>query len=367
MDNPGSRDYYEVLGVPRGASPEEIKKAYRRLVREYHPDVNKSPEAAEKFKAINEAYEVLSDPEKRAAYDRYGSAASAPGFGSGPESAEWGPFGGDLFGEVFRDVFDQFFGQDAFRSSTRGEDVAVTVEVSLEEAFSGAEKEVEVVRRAVCPACGGRGAEPGAGYGTCPACGGRGEIRSSHRTPFGQFTRIATCGRCGGAGRVIERVCSSCRGEGRVARRERLRVRVPPGVTTGTRIRLPGQGEAGIRGGPPGDAYVVFSVRPHPVFSRQGDDLLCQVEVGMAQAALGAEVEVPSLSSNGVGERLHLPPGTQPGTEFRLRGKGMPRLQGLGRGDLVVRVQVKVPDKLSREERDLLRRLAELRGERVKG
>jgi molecular chaperone DnaJ len=363
-----SRDYYEVLGVSRGASPEEIKRAYRRLVREYHPDVNKSPEAAEKFKAINEAYEVLSDPEKRAAYDRYGQAAFS-GSGTGPGPAGPGFGFGDLFGDLFETFFGGGFGgfsQASAFAPERGEDLAVTVEISLEEAFSGAEKEVELVRQAVCDTCGGRGAAPGSGYGTCTACGGRGEIRSSRRTPFGSFVSITTCGRCGGAGKVLERLCSSCGGEGRVSRRERLRVRVPPGAATGTRMRLPGQGQAGRRGGPPGDAYIEFSVQPHPVFSRQGDDLVCHLEIGMVQAALGTEVEVPTLSPNGAAERIFVPPGTQPGTEFRLRGKGMPRLRGLGRGDLLVRVKVKVPERLSREERELLRRLAELRGEKVR-
>ncbi|MBX5475687.1 MAG: molecular chaperone DnaJ [Clostridia bacterium] len=362
------RDYYEILGVPRDADAETIKKAFRKLARQYHPDANPGdPEAEAKFKEINEAYEVLSDPEKRARYDRFGHAGA-----QGPTGAEGAPFGSgpftgfdgtDPFG--LGDLFESFFGGfgGARRAGPeRGADLQTEVEIDLEEVLRGATRTVVVGRTERCDRCGGSGAEPGSAPERCPACGGRGQVRMARNTAFGSFVTVQTCPRCHGSGRVIERPCRTCQGRGLARKRREIEVRIPKGVEDGMRLRLAGQGEAGARGGPNGDLYVVVRVRPHPRFRREGTTLISEVRLGYAQLALGTEVSVDTPDGP---ERLRVPAGTQPGHEFRLRGRGVPDVRGYGRGDLVVRVQVEVPTDLSPEETKLLQRLAELRGQPV--
>lgn len=370
------RDYYEVLGLPRGASQDEIKKAFRKLARQYHPDANQDDSrAAEKFKEVNEAYEVLSDAEKRARYDQFGHAGVGGGFDAGPGGG--GPFGG--FGpggfpgfDDLGDIFDAFFGgglrQRRGSGPTRGADLRIDLRLSFEEAAFGDEKTVELNREEPCARCTGSGAAPGTEPRTCPTCAGAGQVRTTRASGFAQFVSVQTCSRCRGEGRVVESPCPECRGAGHVRRRKAIKVHVPPGVDEGIRLRVTGEGAAGPRGGSPGDLYVDLHVAPHPVFTRDGDDVVSELSIGVAQAALGTEVEVPVLTPPGASsgkERLTIPAGTQSGTVFRLRGKGVPHLRGAGRGDHRVRVDVSIPKNLSDEERELLRRLAELRGEPV--
>lgn len=379
------RDYYEVLGVGRDAGPEEIKKAYRRLAKQYHPDANRdNPAAQEKFKEVSEAYEVLSDAEKRARYDRFGHA----GVGTDPGAAGQGPFGfgeggpfgagfggfGDL-GDIFEAAFGNVFGggmraRGRAGGPERGHDLRLELTLSFEEAAFGGDKEIEVTREETCTACAGSGAAPGTRPNVCPACGGTGQTRVTRSAGFAQFVSVQTCGRCRGEGRVVESPCPACHGQGRSRQRKRLRVHIPAGVDAGTRLRLSGEGAAGRRGGPPGDLFVDIRIRPHPVFTREGADISSEMHIGIAQAALGAEVEVPVLAPPGrpaSPETLSIPPGTQSGAVFRLRGKGIPHLGGGGRGDHRVRVVVDVPRDLGEEERALLRRFAELRGEALGG
>jgi len=351
------RDYYEVLGVSRDADEAEIKKAYRRLALQYHPDRNKDdPNAAEKFKEINEAYEVLSDPEKRAQYDQFGHAAfggGAEGFG-GFES----PFGG--FGDL-GDIFDAMFG-GAFGGGARrhtgpqpGADLRLNLEITLEEAATGVEKEIEVPRTEECPHCRGVGAEPGTQPRICPTCMGTGQVRTVQTTILGRFETVRTCGQCQGQGRIIDKPCRECRGRGRVRRVRRITVKVPAGVDTGHRLRMAREGEAGERGGPPGDLYVYIHVKPHRLFKRQDDDLILEMPISFVQAALGDTIEVPTLDGKA---RLEIPEGTQPGTVFRLRGKGMPRLKGHGKGDLHVQVRVEIPARLTARQKEILQEFA---------
>ncbi|MCG0277563.1 MAG: molecular chaperone DnaJ [Thermanaeromonas sp.] len=355
------RDYYEVLGVSRDASAEEIKKAYRRLARQYHPDLNPgNKEAEEKFKEVQEAYEVLSDPEKRARYDQFGHAGlGADGAGPGPD------FGGFDFGTAsadfgtFGDLFDMFFG-DPFGTRRRagpqrGADVRLDLDISFEEAAFGTEKEVGVPRLERCPDCGGSGAAPGTYPVDCPTCQGTGQVRYSQRTPLGHFQTIRTCPQCRGTGTIITSPCKTCRGRGQVQRTRKIKVKIPPGVDTGARLRLAGEGEAGERGGPPGDLYVYINVRPHPIFRREGFDVICEIPVSMVQAALGDEIEVPTLDGK---VRLKIPEGTQSGTSFRLKGKGIPRLNGTGRGDQHVVVRVLTPRNLTEKQKEILREFA---------
>jgi molecular chaperone DnaJ len=356
------RDYYEVLGVERTVTVEEIKKAYRKLAVKYHPDKNPGDKTAEeKFKELSEAYEALSDAQKRAAYDQYGHAAFDRRAGGGFNRGGGGfhdPF--DIFREVFGgggggNIFDDLFGggrQDPTQPQ-RGDDLRYDMEISFEEAAHGCEKEVTVTKPERCDVCDGSGAEAGSRTKTCPTCGGRGQIISSR----GIFSIAQTCPHCQGAGRVIEKPCKACHGNGRRDRQSKIKLRIPAGVDTGSRLRSAGNGSAGLRGGPQGDLYVVLHVKPHDIFQREGDDLLCEVPVSFVQAALGAEIEVPTLSGKA---DIRIPPGTQPGTMFRLKGKGIKNVQGYGFGDLHVRINVEVPSQLSGAQKAKLEEFAAL-------
>ena len=358
------RDYYEVLAIGREATEEEIKRAYRKLALKFHPDKNPGDkDAEEKFKEVGEAYEVLSDPQKRAAYDRFGHAAFAPGAGVGSPFTGGGfhdPF--EVFREVFGgagggildDFFEQAFGGSSRRSrggAQRGNDLRYDLEIDLEEAAGGAEKEITFTRPDICPECHGRGAAAGSQATTCPTCHGQGQVAHSR----GFFTVASTCPRCNGAGQIVTNPCKHCGGEGRIQHRTKLKVRVPLGIEDGSRLRSSGNGEAGVHGGPAGDLYVVVHVREHDIFTRHGDDLLCEVPISFPIAALGGEIEVPTL--NGAA-RLKIPPGTQSGTLFRLRGKGLANVHGHGHGDQHVQVMVEVPSRLSRAQRDKLEEFA---------
>jgi molecular chaperone DnaJ len=349
-------DLYQILGLSRSATAEEIKRAFRQLAREHHPDVNQDPQAAERFKEINEAYQVLSDPERRAMYDRTGRVTTA-----GRDAGGFGPFGAS----PFEDIFDMFFGRERSPGGEpgpeRGSDLRVTLEVTVEEAAHGTDKAIRVTREETCPACFGTGAEKGSAPETCPTCHGAGQVRYSRRTAFGSFAQIATCPQCGGRTKVIRHPCRECRGTGRANADREISVKVPAGVEDGTRLRLSGEGEAGTRGGERGDLYVDVAIAAHPVFVRRGRDLHCEVPISMVQAALGDQVDVPTLEGPA---SLTVAPGFQPGSTMTLRGKGMPSLHD-GRGDLIVHFQVAIPKDLTKEQERLLLQFGKLRGEEV--
>ena len=349
------RDYYEVLAVERNAGADEIKKAYRKQAVKYHPDKNPGDKNAEEaFKELGEAYEVLCDPQKRAAYDQYGHAAfDRRSFGRGaglhdPFEVCREVFGG---GSIFEDLFGG--GRSDPTQPQRGDDLRYDLELTFEEAAHGCEREVTVTKPERCDQCQGSGAEAGSRTRICPTCGGRGQVVSAR----GIFSIAQTCPHCQGAGRVIEKPCKVCRGTGRHERASRIKLRIPAGVDTGSRLRSAGNGEAGQRGGPPGDLYVVLHVKPHEIFQREGDDLLCEVPVSFAQAALGAEIPVPTLDGR---TAIKIPPGTQPGAMFRLKGKGIKNIQGYGHGDLHVRIAVEVPTHLSAAQKAKLQEFADL-------
>ena len=355
------RDYYEVLGISRGASKEEIKSAFRRLARKYHPDINKEADAEEKFKEINEAYAVLSDDQKREAYDRFGHAG-VQGAGGVPDwtTMDFADFFSDLFG------FGGFgFGRQSARvrnAPRRGADLQYRLVLDFEEAVFGVEKEIEITRDEVCDRCHGSGAEPGTSPKTCPTCGGRGEVRQARQTILGSMVQVTTCPTCGGKGEVIDSPCSACGGRGFVRKTRRKKVSIPAGVDTGTQIRLAGEGQPGSNGGPPGNLYVVIKVRPHKFFRRRGDDILLDLNINIAQATLGAEVTVPTVDGDAY---LKIPKGTQPGKIIRMRGKGVPHLRGNGRGDQLVIINVEIPKSLTDEQRELFEKLAESLGSEV--
>ncbi|MBI3455641.1 MAG: molecular chaperone DnaJ [Candidatus Rokubacteria bacterium] len=335
------RDYYEILGVSREASEAEVKKAFRQLALKHHPDRNPGDKAAEeRFKELNEAYAVLSDPDKRARYDRFGRVDLPPG---GVDFAG--------FGDLFEDMFEGFFGggtRTAGRArARRGENLRYDLEISLEEAAKGVETRLQIPRLEPCEVCRGSGVEPGSKRVVCPTCRGRGQLRYQQ----GFLTVARSCPHCAGEGQVNRNPCKACAGEGRVAQERTLKVRIPAGVEDGTQLRLTGEGEGGTRGGPPGDLYVVAHVREHPFFVRQGHDLICTLPLTFPQAALGAEVDVPTLEGTA---KLQVPPGTQNGEILRIRGKGMPSLHSRGRGDACYRVVVEVPTKLTARQRELL-------------
>lgn len=355
------RDYYEVLGVPRDADENAIKSAYRKLARQYHPDVSKATDAGERFKVINEAYEVLSDPEKRGVYDRYGRAATQGGFGQGGGSP-FGGFGG--FGDI-SDIFDEFFGggfggrSNRQRGPARGNDLRYDLEITFQEAVFGVEKELEVPRLETCSHCGGSGAEPGTTPIRCPQCNGSGEIRRAQQTILGQFVNVTACPRCNGEGEIVTTPCSVCKGQKRVRVTRKLAVSIPAGVDDDMRIRLAGEGEPGERGGPAGSLYVMLHVKPHGLFQRQDNDILLDLPVNIVQASLGAEVDVPTLDGP---TKLTIPAGTQNGTVFRLKGKGVPVLRSNRRGDQLITSRVVVPVKLNEKQRKMLKELGDSLG-----
>jgi len=354
------RDYYEVLGVEKTAGVDDIKKAYRKMAVKYHPDKNPGDKAAEEaFKELGEAYEVLSDPDKRAAYDQYGHAAfdrraGAGGFGRGGGFHD--PF--DVFREVFGGggIFEDLFGMGGRTDPNqpqRGEDLRYDMEITFLEAAHGCEKEITVTKPEICETCHGSGAEAGSRARTCHTCGGRGQVITSR----GIFSIAQPCPHCQGAGRVIDKPCKTCRGNGRKERTSQIKLRIPAGVDSGSRLRSTGNGEAGWRGGPSGDLYVVLHVKPHEIFQRDGDDLLCEVPISFVQATLGAEIQVPTLDGS---TSIKVPPGTQPGTVFRLKAKGVKNIQGYGHGDLHVRVNVEVPTRLTAAQKAKLQEFSEL-------
>ncbi|MBO20443.1 MAG: molecular chaperone DnaJ [Chloroflexi bacterium] len=347
-------DYYDLLGVSRGVGDEDIRKAFRRKAMEFHPDRNKSPDAEEKFKEINEAYQVLSDANKRAQYDQFGKAGVGANGGAGQ------PFDGfDVFGG-FGDIFDSFFGDGTgrrARQAQRGSDLQQRVVLNFEEAVFGAEREVEVTRLENCSVCSGAGNEPGTPLDTCNTCKGNGQVRRAQRSVFGQFTQVTTCTSCQGRGTIIKTVCSNCRGGGKERKSRKIAVNIPAGVESGIQVRLTGEGDAGSEGGGPGNLYVYLDVQEHQFFQREGSDLIYELAINIAEAALGVDKSIPTL--DGDDEELSLPQGTQPGSEFRIRGKGVPHLNGSRRGDLRVSVDVRVPGSLDDRQRELLEELAD--------
>jgi molecular chaperone DnaJ len=349
-----ARDYYEVLGVGRGASPDEIKKAYRALALKFHPDRNPDDktDADRKFKEASEAYRILADPEKRRQYDQFGHAAFNGGAGGFSGFDFGGGFAGaSMFEDVLGDLFGDFFGGGRRRGRARparGDDLRYDLELTFDEAVAGVEKRITVPRTVDCEACGGSGAKAGTSPETCPACQGVGQVRFQQ----GLFQIAKTCGQCNGEGGIIRSPCAKCRGMGSVRNRRDIKVRVPAGVEDGSRLKLRGEGEAGLNGGPTGDLYVVLQVTPHPIFQRDGAQILCEIPVSMVQAALGAEVEIPTL--DGV-SKLDVPPGTQTGKLFSIRGKGVKDLRSGKRGDQIVRVVVETPTRLSKQQKKLLK------------
>ena len=361
------RDYYEVLGVAKGASADEIKKGFRKKAKELHPDRNSdNPNAEAQFKEANEAYEVLKDGDKKAAYDRYGHAAFEGGMGGGG-GRPGGGFGGGQgdFGSAFSDVFDDLFGDfmggqrggGGGRRAARGSDLRYNLRVTLEEAYSGLQKSINVPTSVQCGSCDGSGAEGGAEPSTCPTCSGMGKVRAQQ----GFFTVERACPTCSGMGQIIKNPCNTCRGNGRVEKDRSLSVNIPAGVETGTRIRLAGEGEAGMRGGPSGDLYIFIEVTEHELFERDGPNLFCRVPVSMSKAALGGSIEVPTI--DGGRGRVQIPGGSQSGRQMRLRGKGMPPLRGGGTGDMIIELAVETPVNLTARQKELLEEFDELSSE----
>ncbi|MBQ4617561.1 MAG: molecular chaperone DnaJ [Clostridia bacterium] len=349
------RDFYEVLGVQKGASDDEIKKAYRKKAKQYHPDLNPGDKEAEaNFKEVNEAYEVLSDEQKKARYDQYGHAGVDPNFGAG------GGYGGGFSDMDFDlgDIFSSFFGGGGGRRSNpnaprHGGDVAASVVLSFEESARGAKKQVEISVVEACDECGGSGAEKGTSPKTCPNCGGSGQVRRQQRTPFGVMQTQAACDRCRGTGRIIEKPCKTCGGSGRVTARRTVGINIPAGIDDGQTIIVRGKGNAGQNGGAAGDLQVRVSVRPHPIFERHGNDIVCDLPLTFTQAALGAEIDVPTLDGR---VPFTIKEGTQPGELLRIKGKGFPDVQGRRMGDLIFRVVLEVPKNLSHEQKELLKK-----------
>ncbi|MBN1370372.1 MAG: molecular chaperone DnaJ [Anaerolineaceae bacterium] len=354
------KDYYETLGVGRSATPDELKSAFRNLARQYHPDVNKAPDAEERFKELNEAYAVLSDPDKRAAYDRFGHAG-LNGMGGAP----------DFTTVDFSDIFEELFGfgmgmggrsRGSRNNPRRGADLSYSLSLNFEEAVFGVEKEVEITRDETCGTCRGSGAEPGTSPQRCTACEGRGEVRQVRQTILGSMVQVTTCPTCNGQGTVITSPCKTCRGRGLERKTVKRNVAIPAGIDNGQQIRLAGEGQPGQFGGPNGNLYIEIQVKPHQYFRRKGDDLLLNLNVNVAQAALGAEVEIPTIDGK---TSLTIPAGTQPGKVINIRGKGVPHLRSTGRGDQLVVVNVEVPTRISPEQRKIFEQLAQTLGSEV--
>ncbi|MBQ8586901.1 MAG: molecular chaperone DnaJ [Oscillospiraceae bacterium] len=362
MANENKRDYYEVLGLDKNASESDIKRAYRKLAAQYHPDVNHEADAEIKFKEINEAHEILSDPDKRSRYDQFGFAGVDPNFGAGAGGAG-NPFGGGFGDFGFGDIFSTIFGGGGGTSSrrnpnapTRGEDVSARVEISFEEAAFGTQKEISYSRIENCDQCRGSGAEPGTQAQTCPTCGGRGTVRIQQNFMGMMMQSDAACDQCRGTGKLIRNPCSRCKGKGKLRRNSKSTVKFPAGIDDGQTLRVREGGSAGNNGGPSGDLMVTVRVRPHAVFTRQGQSIYCEMPISFTQAALGAELEVPTLEGK---VRYTISEGTQTGTTFRLKGKGIPYINSKNRGDEFVTVVIETPTKLSKEQKELLRKLEE--------
>ena len=359
------KDYYEVLGIQKGASEDEIKKAYKKLARKYHPDMNPGDkEAEEKFKEVNEANEVLSDPEKKARYDQFGFAGVDPNYGAGAGGGAYG--GGFDFGDL-GDIFGSFFGggfgggqRRNPNAPQRGESIRASVSVSFTEAAFGCEKSVTLERSEQCPTCKGNGCAPGTTPEICPDCHGTGTVQTRRQTPMGVFASNGPCRKCGGTGRLIHQPCPDCRGTGAVRKRKTIKVNIPAGIDHGQTISLRGQGNAGRNGGPAGDLLITVMVQPHELFRRDGVDVFCEAPITFAQAVLGAELEIPTIDGK---VKYSIPEGTQTGTVFRLKGKGIPVLNGRGRGDQYVTVTIETPRNLNKEQKEALRRFSETLGE----
>ena len=358
------RDYYEVLGIHKGASEDEIKKAYKKLARKYHPDMNPGDkEAEEKFKEVNEANEVLSDPEKKARYDQFGFAGVDPNYGAGAGGGAYG--GGFDFGDL-GDIFGSFFGggfggqRRNPNAPQRGESIRASVSISFTEAAFGCEKSVTIERSEQCPTCKGSGCAPGTTPEICPDCHGSGTVQTRRQTPMGVFASNGPCRKCGGTGRLIHQPCSDCRGSGAVRKRRTIKVNIPAGIDHGQTISLRGQGGAGKNGGPAGDLLITVMVQPHEIFRRDGVDVFCEAPITFTQAVLGAELEIPTIDGK---VKYSIPEGTQTGTVFRLKGKGVPVLNGRGRGDQYVTVVIETPRSLNKEQKEALRRFSETLGE----
>ncbi|MBU0672257.1 MAG: molecular chaperone DnaJ [Candidatus Margulisbacteria bacterium] len=347
------RDYYEILGVNKNSSADEIKRAYRKLARQYHPDVNKEPGAEDKFKELNEAYQVISDPNKRSQYDYYGTAGGPAGGGAGFEGFYFGG-GFEGFGE-FGDIFDVFFGgQRGGRRAApqRGADLRYDLRLTLEQAANGLEKEINIVHFVSCSTCKGSGAKPGTKPVRCSACNGNGQVKKSQRTILGSFTQVVTCPTCRGSGETISTPCDSCKGDGRAKKSQQVKVKIPAGIDTGFRLRVSGAGDAGQKGSPPGDLYIFIQVEPHHLFNRDGENLYYRTKISFVQAILGDEINIPTIDGEA---SLKIPAGTQPNTNFRLKGKGMPIVNQRERGNQYVLVEVDIPTKLSKQQAELLK------------
>ena len=357
------RDYYEVLGISKGASEDEIKKAYKKMARKYHPDLNPdNKEAEEKFKEVNEAYEVLSDPDKKARYDQYGHAGVDPNFGAGAGFDGSFDFGdlGDIFGNFFGGGFGGGGRRTNPNAPQRGESIRLSLTISFEEAAFGCEKEITVERMEQCGTCSGSGCAAGTTPEVCPDCHGTGQVQVRRQTPMGVFATSSPCGRCGGKGKIIHQPCPDCRGTGAVRKRKTIKASVPAGIDNGQTISIRGQGHAGKNGGPAGDLLITITVRPHELFRREGTSVLCEAPITFAQAVLGAELEIPTIDGK---VKYDLPEGTQSGTTFRLKGKGIPSINGRGRGDQYGTVYIETPRNLNKEQKDALKKFAETMGD----
>jgi len=366
MANENKRDYYEVLGLKKDATDADIKRAYRKLAAQYHPDVNHDPGAEEKFKEINEANEVLSDPDKRARYDQYGFAGVDPNFNP---NAGGSPFGGAGFGDFgdLGDIFGSFFGggfgggrRTNPNAPQRGESIRMSIAISFEEAAFGCEKAVTVERYETCDTCHGNGCAPGTSPEVCPDCHGTGTVQVRRQTPMGVFATSSPCPKCGGKGRIIHQPCKDCRGSGMVRKKKTIQASIPAGIDNGQTISIRGQGNAGKNGGPAGDLLITITVRPHELFRREGTSVLCEAPITFTQAVLGAELEIPTIDGK---VKYTLPEGTQSGTTFRLKGKGIPSINGRGRGDQYVTVYIETPKNLNKEQKEALKKFAETMGE----
>lgn len=362
-----ARDYYEILGVSRSADSDELKRAYRRMARKYHPDVNKDPGAEETFKEINRAYEVLSEPQMRARYDRFGEAGvGGAGAGAGGGFQDFSDMGG--FADIFESFFSNFPGGAAAQSARqrgpiRGDDLRLDLKLDFKEAIFGGEKEIKISHLETCGTCSGSGAKPGTRPRTCGTCGGSGQVRRATRTPFGSFTQVSACPTCSGTGEVIEERCQTCSGSGQVQESKKLKINVPAGVDNGTRLRVSGEGDAGLRGGPAGDLYVYLFVREDAEFRRDGINIHSDLKISYLQAILGSQLEVNTVDGP---VELEIPAGTQPGTVLTLQDRGVPRLGNpVSRGNHLITIKVEIPTRLKQEEKELIAKLAEIRGEQV--